>query len=113
MGVGESTAIQVNFNRPDGLYMPGEQVSGTVIFNNDHDRLKLHHSVIELIGELEYTTNETRSSTDSNGNSTTEHYTEYHRIPFLTLRTLLIQTKDGKVRSFAEKNPSTLVRCSF
>jgi hypothetical protein len=99
MGAGESTTVQVNFNRPDHSYLPGEQVTGNIVFYNHRDRLKLINSFVELTGELEYTTTENRSSTDSEGRSTTETYTEYHHIPFFTLRTPLTQSNDGTVRS--------------
>ncbi|CAF4014743.1 unnamed protein product [Rotaria sp. Silwood1] len=89
MGAGESIAIQTKFNRSNDFYFVGEQISGNILFQNDHDRLKLDEIFVELVGELGYKTQESRSSTDSNGNSTTEHYTEYHHIPFLTLTVLL------------------------
>ncbi|CAF3052316.1 unnamed protein product [Rotaria socialis] len=84
MGANESAMIQVNFNRSTEFYFPGEHVSGEILFQNKHDRLKLVEIFIEIVGELAYTTAESRSSTDSNGNSTTEYYTDYHHIPFFT-----------------------------
>ena len=100
MGASESAAIEVNFSRSNQFYFPGEHVSGNISFRNERDKLRLNEIFVELIGELGYTTQETRSSTDSNGNSVTEHYTDNHYIPFLTVCLPLAQPNDGKVRVY-------------
>lgn len=96
MGASESAEIHVNFNRPNLFYYAGEQISGNISFQNTHDKLTLDEIFIELIGELGYTTRETRRRHDSNGHPHTEHYTEYHRIPFLTLRLPVVQPQYGQ-----------------
>ena len=99
MGASESVTIQVNFNRPTQFYFAGEQVLGDVLLQNDRDGLKSEEISVELIGELGYSRQEMRSGTDSNGNATTEQYTEYHNVPFLNLRVPLIRSNDGQVRT--------------
>ncbi|CAF1132827.1 unnamed protein product [Adineta ricciae] len=95
MGTSASSSVQIYYNRSSNFYSGGERVDGIVSLTNTQDNLKVCDIFIELIGELGYTTQETRSTTDSNGNSTTESYTEYHRIPFWTDRRSLAQSKDG------------------
>ncbi|CAF4433313.1 unnamed protein product, partial [Rotaria sp. Silwood2] len=96
MGSSESIAIQMNFNRSSCFYFAGEQISGNISFQNDRDRLKLEEIFVERVGELAYRTQDTRSSTDSNGNLTTEYYTDYHHIPLLTIRVPLVRPSDGQ-----------------
>ena len=98
MGASESVTIQVNVSRSSQFYLPGERVSGNVSLQNDRDKLKSEKIFVELVGELGYSTSETRSSTDSKGNTTTEHYTDYHHLPFLTLRVPLAQLDVKQVR---------------
>ncbi|CAF4503600.1 unnamed protein product, partial [Rotaria magnacalcarata] len=94
MGAHESAMIQVNFNRLAEFYFPGEHVSGEIFFQNKHDRLKVEEIFIEIVDVLAYKTTESRSSTDSNGSSTTEYYNDYHHVPFFTNRVLLARS-DG------------------
>ncbi|CAF1650343.1 unnamed protein product [Rotaria magnacalcarata] len=94
MGAHESALIQMNFNRSTESYFPGEHVSGEIVFQNKHDRLKVEEIFIEIVGELAYKTTESRSSTDLNGNSSTEYYNDYHHIPFFTNR-LPLARPDG------------------
>ncbi|CAF1978837.1 unnamed protein product [Rotaria magnacalcarata] len=94
MGAHESAMIQVNFNRSTEFYFPGEHVSGEIFFQNKLDRLKVEEISIEIVGVLAYKTTESRSSTDSNGSSTTEYYNDYHHVPFFTNRVLLARS-DG------------------
>ena len=100
MGASESTEIQVSFNRPNLFYYAGEQISGTISFQNTNDKLTLDGIFLEFIGELGYTTRETRCRRDNNGRSHTEHYTEYHRIPFITSRIPVVQPQHGQVNIF-------------
>ncbi|CAF2235999.1 unnamed protein product [Rotaria magnacalcarata] len=76
MGAHKSAMIQVNFNRSTEFYFPVEEI------------------FIEIVGVLAYKTTESRSSTDLNGNSTTEYYNDYHHVPFFTNRVLLARS-DG------------------
>ena len=98
MGANESTGIQMSFNRSTEFYAPGEQVSGKILFQNEHDSLKLEEIFVELVGELGYKTSEGRASTDSNGKSTTESNTDYHHIPFFSMRLPLAQPDGLQVR---------------
>ena len=95
MGASESAEIQVSFNRPNLFYHAGEQISGNIAFQNTHDKLTLDEIFLEFIGELGYTTRETRCRHDSNGRPQTEHYTEYHRIPFITIRIPVVRPQHG------------------
>src|SRR5690349_16674611 len=98
MGTSQSVIIQVNFNRSNCFYLTGEQVLGTISLQNEHNQLKLDDASIDLIGELGYTTQETRTTTDSEGKSTSESYTDYHDLPFLTMHLSLVQSKHGEVK---------------
>jgi hypothetical protein len=98
MGASESAEIQVSFNRPNLFYFAGEKIAGNIVFQNTHEKLALDEIFLEFIGELGYTTRETRRRHDNNGHSHTEHYTEYHRIPFLTLRIPVVQPQYGQVK---------------
>ncbi|CAF1211287.1 unnamed protein product [Adineta steineri] len=91
MGANESVSIRINFNRSNRFYFTGEQVSGNISIDNLREKVKLDEIFIELVGELGYTTQEIRTKNDSNGKSTSENYTSYHHIPFLTTRLPLIQ----------------------
>jgi hypothetical protein len=102
MGASESAQIQVSFNRQNLFYFGGEQISGNILFQNKDDKLTLDGIFLEFIGELGYTTRETRHRHDSNGRSHTEYYTEYHRIPFITIRIPVVQPQHGQVN-----NPTT------
>ncbi|CAF2971726.1 unnamed protein product [Rotaria sp. Silwood2] len=107
MGASESIAIQVNLNRPDRFYFVGEQVSGNILFQNDHNQLKLEEIILKLVGELGYTTQESRSSTDINGNTTTENYTDYHDIPFFTISLPLARPIDGQQKMILDRGTYT------
>jgi hypothetical protein len=98
MGAQESTAVQVNFNRSSLFYFAGEQITGNILFQNTHDRLALDEIFLEFIGELGYATQETRNDHDSFGNSRPEHYTEYHRIPFINFRLSVVRPENGQVK---------------
>jgi hypothetical protein len=101
MGTSQSTHIQVEFSRSSNFYFSGESVSGNIFFRNENDTLKLKKIFVELVGELGYTTQGTRSQYDENGSFMGEyHYIDYHRIPFLTVRTPLAQPNDGTVRIY-------------
>lgn len=82
MGSNESACFHMKFNQSNELYFPGDQVSGEILFENRRDQLELENVLVQLVGELCYSTQESRSTTDSSGNSTTESYTSYHHIPF-------------------------------
>lgn len=103
MGASESTVIQVSFNRPNLFYHAGEQISGTISFQNTREKLTLDQIFLEFIGELGYTTRETRHRTDANGRSSTEHYTAYHQVPFMTMRIPILQPQYGQVDLSFEK----------
>jgi hypothetical protein len=96
MGASESAEIRVSFNRPNLFYFSGEQISGNISFQNTHDKLTLDEIFLEFIGELGYTTQETRRRHDNDGRAHTEHYTEYHRIPFITIRFPVVQPQYGQ-----------------
>lgn len=102
MGANESTVIQVHFNRPNLFYYAGEQISGNISFQNTREKITLDQIFLEFIGELGYTTRETRHRTDANGRSSTEHYTAYHQVPFLNTRIAIVQPPYGQVRTFIQ-----------
>ena len=97
MGASESTSIHVTFNRSNLFYFAGEQITGNIAFQNTHDKLTLDEIFLEFVGEAGYTTRETRRHNDSNGRSRTEHYTEYHQIPFMIYRIPVVQPQQGQV----------------
>ena len=97
MGASESTEIHVNFNRENLFYYGGEQVAGTIAFHNSHEKLNVDQIFLEFIGELGYTSQETRRHHEANGRTRTEHYTEYHRVPFMTHRFPVVQPQHGQV----------------
>ncbi len=98
MGASESAEIHVSFNRPNLFYFAGEQITGNISFQNTHEKLTLDEIFLEFIGEIGYTTRETRHRKDSNGHATTENYTEYHRIPFINFRLSVVRPENGQVK---------------
>ena len=110
MGASESTELHVSFNHADMLYYGGEQLAGTISFQNTHDKLTLDSIFLEFTGELGYTTRETRTTRDNNGHSSTEHYTEYHRLPFIKTRIPVVLPQQGQVsRRHSRPNDSSYV----
>ncbi len=98
MGANESAEIQVSFNHPNLFYFAGKQITGNISFQNTHEKLTLDEIFLKFIGELGYTTRETRHRQDSNGRGHTEHYTEYHRIPFINFRLSVVRPENGQVK---------------
>jgi hypothetical protein len=103
MGASGSTELQVNFNRPSLFYFAGEQISGNIIFQNTQDKLTLDAIVLECIGEVGYTTQESRQHYDHNGNTRTETYTQNHVIPFMNIRIPVAQPQYGQVNIEVKK----------
>ncbi|CAF1178526.1 unnamed protein product [Adineta steineri] len=96
MGASESAEIRVSFDRSTLFYYSGENIIGNITFHNTHEKLALDEIFLEFIGELGYTTRETRRRHDSNGRSHTEHFTEYHRIPFTSHRIPVVRPQYGQ-----------------
>ncbi len=97
MGASGSSEIQVTFNRPSLFYFTGEQIAGNISFQNTQDKLTLDSIFLECVGELGYSTQETRHFKDRDGHARTEHYTKYHQIPFMNLRIPVAQPQYGQV----------------
>jgi hypothetical protein len=97
MGASESAEIKVNFDRTDLFYYGGENISGTITFENLHDKLTIDQIFLEFTGELGYSSREARRKIDSNGRSRTEYYTEHHQTPFMTHRFPVVQPQYGQV----------------
>jgi len=70
------TDFQVIFEHRDKTYFSGETIIGQVNFNLNREK-KFREIKIELegVGNVEWKEQETRTTTDSNGKSTTETYT--------------------------------------
>jgi hypothetical protein len=100
MGASESAEIQVTFNHLNLFYYAGEQITGTISFHNTHEKLKLDEVFLEFIGELAYTTQEIKHCNDTDDRVRTEHYTEYHRIPFMSARIPVVQPQNGQVKIY-------------
>jgi hypothetical protein len=98
MGASGSSEIQVSFNRPSLFYFAGEQIAGTISFQNNQDKLSLDCIFLECVGELGFTTQEVRHHHDNNGRARTEHYTKYHHIPFMNFRVPVAQPQYGQVK---------------
>ncbi|CAF0842364.1 unnamed protein product [Rotaria sp. Silwood1] len=96
MGANESAEIQVSFNHSNSFYFAGEQILGNISFQSTHEKLVLDGIFLEFIGEIGFTTRETRRHHDSNGHTRTEHYTEYHRVPFITVCIPVVQPQYGQ-----------------
>lgn len=54
MGTNTSIPVKVHFSRSTKFYNPSEQVLGNVVYQKDHDKLKLGEVFIELVGEFGY-----------------------------------------------------------
>ncbi|CAF1572645.1 unnamed protein product [Rotaria magnacalcarata] len=96
MGANESAEIQVNFNHPNSFYSAGEQITGNISFQSTHEKLTLDGLFLEFIGELGFTTRETKQQSDSNGRTRAEPFTEYHRIAFMTVCFPVVQPQYGQ-----------------
>ncbi|CAF0815651.1 unnamed protein product [Adineta ricciae] len=92
MGSGFSNGVAINLERSNPLYYADECVSGTVQLSVIEEKLKTHEIYIRLVGEIGYTT--TRSVSDGRGQTTT--HTEYHHIPFYTLKIDFAQLSAGQ-----------------
>lgn len=103
MGITGSSGLQVNFNRPNLFYFAGEQVTGNISFQSTQDKLEVDAIFLECIGEMGYTSQETRQNIDNNGNSRTENYTENHVIPFMVIRIPVAQPQYGQVKISIKK----------
>jgi hypothetical protein len=97
MGAGGSSEIQVSFSRPSLFYFAGEQIAGTISFQNAQEKLTLDRIFLECVGELGYTTQEVRHYHDKEGHPKTEHYTKHHQIPFMNVRIPVAQPQYGQV----------------
>ena len=98
MGAGNSTELRINFDRPNLFYYGGDQVSGTVIFQNTQDKVTVDTVMVEFTGELGYTTQETRQVTDGDNNTRSESYTENHTVTFIKIAIPVAKPQYGQVR---------------
>jgi hypothetical protein len=98
MGASGSTELQVNFSRPSLFYFGGEKITGNISFQNTQDKLTLDAIFLECIGEMGYTTEETRQCFDNNRNPRTEHYTQNNVVPFMNIRIPVVRPQYGQVR---------------
>ncbi|CAF1151488.1 unnamed protein product [Adineta steineri] len=96
MGASGSSEIKVTFDRPNLFYFTGEQIRGEISFQNTQDKLSLDLIFLEFIGEVGYTTQETRHFKDNNNHPRTEHYTKQHHIPFINIRVPVAQPQYGQ-----------------
>lgn len=103
MGISGSSELKVNFNRPNLFYFAGEQVTGNISFQSTQDKLAVDAIFLECIGEMSYTSQETRQSIDNNGNSRSANYTENHVIPFMAIRIPVAQPQYGQVNISIKK----------
>ncbi len=97
MGANGSTALQVKFSRPSLMFFAGEQVSGNITFQNTQEKITLDGIFLEYVGEMGYTTQETRYIIDKNGHRRPENYVENHSTPFVTIRIPVAQPQYGQV----------------
>ena len=81
------------------FYFTNEIISGKININIQEEKLEAKKIFLTFIGEIGYTTLEKRYHRDNNGQSHTEHYTEYHRIPFMNVRLPVVRPQDGQVKS--------------
>lgn len=100
MGANESAELQVSFNHPNLFYIAGEQIVGNISFQSTHEKLTLDAIFLEFVGELGFTTRETKQHRDNNGRTRTEPFTEYHRVPFMTVCFPVVQPQQGQVKIF-------------
>ena len=98
MGANGSSRIEVNFNRPDLFYFGGDRVSGDVSFHNSQEKITVNAVLMEFIGEMGFTTEESRRTFNNDGTSQTKKYTEPHAIPFITIRFPVAQPQYGQVK---------------
>ncbi len=98
MGASGSSELQVDFSRPSLFYFAGERITGNLSFQNTQDKLALDAIFLEFIGEMGYTTIETRQYPDTSGNTRTENYTQNHAIPFMSVRIPVAQPLYGQVK---------------
>ena len=92
MGCGFSNGIVIKLERSSPLYYGDECVSGTVQWTVIEGKLEVHEIYIQLVGEIGYTT----TRTVSNGRGQTTTHTEYHHIPFYTLKVVFAQLSVGQ-----------------
>ncbi|CAF3405652.1 unnamed protein product [Rotaria sp. Silwood2] len=96
MGANESATVKVNFNRSNAFYFGGEKITGNISFQNVQNKVTVEEILLELIGELGYTTQETRWRRNMKGGSHKEHYTEYHHETFLKIPVSVVRSAHGK-----------------
>lgn len=96
MGANESSSIQVEFGRANLFYFGGESITGTISFQNSQSKVTLDGIFLEFVGEIGFTSRETRHRRETNGHVKTEHYTQTHQIPFVTHRFPVVQPQYGQ-----------------
>lgn len=103
MGANESSSIQVEFSRPNLFYFGGESITGTISFQNSQSKVTLDGIFLEFVGEIGFTSRETRNRRENNGHIKTEHYTQTHQIPFVTHRFPVVQPQYGQVSRWKKR----------
>ena len=98
MGANGSSEIRVNFNNPSLVYYGGDQVSGTVEFQNNQDKLRIDYVFLDFTGELGYVSREPRQTTQGRQASRAgETEVRNHQISFLTNRYPVVWPQHGQV----------------
>jgi hypothetical protein len=97
MGVGYSTEVHVQFDRPSTLYYPDELVTGSVSLRTSDQAIKLQSISLQLIGECNYTTPGTYEFHDGTGYSHDNYGVVHHCATFLNIPHHVVHAKGSKV----------------
>jgi hypothetical protein len=97
MGAQGSIGIRVNFDRSNSAYLAGEQIKGNISAQNVFENAQLEEIYLEFIGEIGYSTEETRQNSTANQTTQTEHYIEYHVAQFVKIPISVVPPHNSEV----------------
>lgn len=100
MGAQESIGIRVNFDRSNSFYFAGEKITGNIIAQNILENVQFEEMYLEFVGELGYSTEETRQRVAENKTTETERYTEHHVIQFVKIPISVAPPCNSKVKYY-------------
>jgi hypothetical protein len=92
MGNSNSGAISITVDRSNLFYFTGEIVSGKTGFNIPQGKVRADKIYIHLLGEIGYTT----TQTVTNGDGNTSTLTNYHEVPFYSIKVPYARSEIGR-----------------
>ena len=98
MGAQESIGVRVNFDRPNSVYFAGEQIRGNIVAQNILENVQFEEVYLEFIGELGYSTEETRQQVAESKTTQTERYIEHHVVQFVKIPISVVPPNNSEVK---------------